>query len=120
MASRKDKNINSVTWRKKKSTNSGVKKSRNMGVVIEMTTTTDRAFRNARMKNFNISGILVSEASMSFENLLSIRPIGVDSKNCMPQRSIECKRDSCKARAARVYMKTKIMSPKKANVPLVF
>lgn len=70
---------------KKNRQNTGMKKTMKNGVVMLMTITTETTLKQVRMKPRNISGILVSDASTSFENRFSIRPIGVDSKNCIPQ-----------------------------------
>lgn len=58
---------------------------KNKGFLIEMTTITENTLKAVRMKKRRNSGIFVSQASMSLENRLRMRPIGVDSKNCKLQ-----------------------------------
>lgn len=67
----------------------GANIKRKRGMLIDMTMITEMTWRKDRKNILNLSGICRSVFSMSFENRLRIRPIGVDSKNAMLQRTIE-------------------------------
>lgn len=95
----------------------GRKNKRKYGCVTDITTTTERTLSECRTSVRKKSGIRVSVTSMSFEKRLRILPIGVDSKNCMLQRSIEPSIDSWNFLAALTYILAYNKSPHITNKP---
>ncbi len=96
----------------------GIKNIKINGDVIETTTRIDITLRMKYIDVLNVSGILVSVASMSLLNLFIILPIGVDSKNCILQCKILASIDLCKFLDALIYMKTNNKFAQNANKPL--
>ena len=72
----------------------GAKKTRNKGMLIEMTTITETTLSKERKNILNLSGICRSTFSMSFEKRFRMRPTGVDSKNPIGHLIIESNNDS--------------------------
>lgn len=79
---------------KKYKAKTGMRTIINTGVVITITIITENALYAFLEEVLNASGILLSVASISLANLFKIRPIGVDSKNCILHLRIEKSIDS--------------------------
>lgn len=59
----------------------GIKETKNKGVDEAITKTVNKTWNRHRFRVLNDSGMALSAASISLENLFIIRPDGVDSKN---------------------------------------
>ena len=84
------------------------------GVEAEMRMRVDKTCNRQRNHDRNASGTERSTASMSLENLLMIRPVGVDSKNSMVLFRIETSMRSCM-----VLIEAKNMPRYKKSAPRV-
>lgn len=67
----------------------GIRETKNKGVDDAITKTVNNTWNKHRFRDLKDSGMALSAASISFENLFIIRPDGVDSKNSIVLRKIE-------------------------------
>ena len=65
------------------------------GVDAQMSSRVDKTWNRHRSHDLNASGTDLSTASISFENLLMMRPVGVDSKNCIVLFKMDTNMRSC-------------------------
>ena len=91
--------------------------TRNKGVLIEMTINAESMFMAYFVMFRKASGICFSVDSMSLENLLTILPIGVLSKNSMFPRSIEKSIELWRFLEALVKSQMKRKSTMKLRIP---
>ena len=89
----------------------------NKGELTEITIITDITLNPNLVEPLNVSGIFVSVKSISLLNLFKIRPIGVDSKNCILQCKILLSIVLCRFFDALTYIKANIKSAKNTSRP---
>lgn len=91
----------------------GNQRNQKPGVEIEIMIIIINTWNKHRISILNDAGIIISTASISFENLFKILPVGVDSKNCIVDRRIENNIELCKNLADLITIFKNAMSPNK-------